>query len=241
MSTSDSEVQRPDNVLLAGIVGPTAYGLATEDSDLARLGVFAARTERLLGLHPVQESVVSVKPDATYHEAGKLASLLLKTNPTVTELLWLPPDLYEVRTPLGDALIEIRLAFLSRAYVKNAYLGYAESQYRKLEARGDGSFSADTRKRTAKHARHLARLVAQGRQLYLTGELTVRLHDASWYRDFGDDVAAGNIERARKLLATAEHVVDGTETPLPEKPDEATVEAWLQDVRRAHYGTLVQS
>lgn len=119
----------PPNVLLSGIVGSTAYGLDTEDSDVDRLGVFAARTERLLGLHPVQESIVSVKPDATYHEAGKFAALALKVNPTITELMWLPRDLYETRTGLGDALIAIRSSFLSRRAVRNAYLGYATQQF----------------------------------------------------------------------------------------------------------------
>ena len=96
-----NEVSIPPNVLLSGIVGSTAYGLATEDSDVDRLGVFAAPTERLVGLHPPQPSVVSSKPDATFHEAGKFAALALKVNPTITELMWLPDDLYETRTGLG--------------------------------------------------------------------------------------------------------------------------------------------
>ena len=100
-----NEVSIPPNVLLSGIVGSTAYGLATEDSDVDRLGVFAAPTERLVGLHPPQPSVVSSKPDATFHEAGKFAALALKVNPTITELMWLPDDLYETRTGLGSALI----------------------------------------------------------------------------------------------------------------------------------------
>ena len=227
----------PPNVLLAGIVGSTAYGLATEDSDVDRLGVFAARTERLLGLHPVQQSVVSSKPDATYHEAGKFAALALKVNPTITELMWLPDELYETRSELGDNLIAIRRRFLSRKAVRNAYLGYATQQFRRLENRGDGSFSADTRKRTAKHARHLYRLITQGLELYLHGELTVRLDDPERYREFGERVAAGELEAGASQLATAERWMDEMESPLPERPDERTVEDWLQDVRRTFYET----
>ena len=228
----------PPNVLLSGIVGSTAYGLATEDSDVDRLGVFAAKTERLLGLHPVQQSVVSCKPDATWHEAGKYAALALKVNPTITELMWLPDDLIETRAELGDALIAIRRRFLSRKAVRNAYLGYATQQFKRLESRGDGSFSADTRKRTAKHARHLYRLHAQGIMLWQTGHLTVRLPhgDAVLCRAFGEDVAAGDLDAGRRVIAWAEHIFDTSQTPLPERPDERTVEDWLQDVRRAHYG-----
>ena len=77
---------------------------------------------------------------------------MLKGNPTVMEICWL--NEYEVMTLEGEALIAIRSSFPSAPAVRNAYLGYATQQFRRLESRGDGSFSADTRKRTAKHARH---------------------------------------------------------------------------------------
>jgi hypothetical protein len=220
------------NVLLSGVVGSTAYGLAGPDSDVDRLGVFAAPTVQLHGLKRPRESVVTIGPDSTMHEAGKFAILALGGNPTVTELMWL--DSYETRTPLGDDLVRIRTAFLSAPRVRDAYLGYASQQFRRLEARGDGSFSADTRKRTAKHARHLARLVHQGRELYATGRVRIRLEDPQWFLDFGERVAGGDIEAARKLLATAEHDFDQIRTPVPDRPDESPVNEWLLRVRQAH-------
>lgn len=231
------ELKPPPNVLLSGIVGSVAYGLDTGDSDVDRLGVFAAPTERLVGLHPPNPSVVSSKPDATFHEAGKYAALALKVNPTITELMWLPGELYETRADLGNALITIRRSFLSQKAVRNAYLGYATQQFKRLENRGDGSFSADTRKRTAKHARHLYRLHAQGIMLWQTGHLTVRLPhgDAVLCRAFGDKVAAGDLEAGRRVIAWAEEVFDTGKTVLPERPDEPAVESWLQMVRRQHY------
>jgi uncharacterized protein len=223
-----------NTVLLAGIVGSTAYGLATPDSDVDRLGVFAAPTQALLGLHEPKWSRVTTGPDQTLHEAKKWCKLALGGNPTVMELVWLPEDLYEVRTELGDELIGIRRAFLSAQRVRDAYFGYATQQFRRLENRGDGSFSADTRKRTAKHARHLARLLHQGRELYTTGDLRIRLSDPQWYRDFGDRVAGGGLDDASALLAQAEADFDAARTPLPDRPDENTVEKWLLRVRAAH-------
>jgi hypothetical protein len=220
------------NVLLSGVVGSTAYGLATPESDVDRLGVFAAPTVLFHGLRPPtgrQATVVRTDPDVTRHEAGKFAALCLGVNPTVTELLWL--EEYEVRTELGERLIGIREAFLSAQRVRDAYFGYAVSQFKRLEGRGDGSFSADTRKRTAKHARHLARLVHQGLGLYRSGELKVRLDDPQWFRDFGERVAQGELEEARGVLAKAEAEFDAVRTPLPERPDEGVVEAWLLEVR----------
>ncbi|WP_307804075.1 nucleotidyltransferase domain-containing protein [Micromonospora echinofusca] len=222
------------HLLLAGIVGSVAYGLSGPGSDVDRIGVFAAPTVAFHGLRPPRESVVTTHPDLTWHEAGKYCRLALSGNPTASELLWLPEELYETRTDLGDRLIAIRSAFLSAPRVRDAYLGYATQQFRKLESRGDGSFSADTRRRTAKHARHLARLLHQGRTLYTTGELPIRLADPEFYRAFGERVAGGELAEARELLARAADGFDTAHSPLPQHPDEETVERWLLDVRAAH-------
>lgn len=222
------------HVLLSGIVGSTAYGLARDGSDIDRLGVFAAPTEHLHGLHPPIDSHVTHRPDQTLHEAAKWCRLALAGNPTVIELVWLPDDLYEIRTGLGDHLIGIRTAFLSAPRVRAAYLGYAEQQFRRLVARGDGSFSADTRKRTAKHARHLRRLCEQGLALYTTGCLDVRVDDPDAYFEFGQAVTADS-DHARPYMVHIEEKFDAATSPLPDRPDEAPVEDWLRRVRRAFY------
>lgn len=235
--TEEDEIKPPPNVLLAGINGSTAYGLATEDSDVDRIGCYAAPTSQLHGLHlPIGKAAswVSTKPDATYHEAGKLAHLLLGGNPTLTELLFL--DGYETMAPEGEALIGIRSAFLSAKAARNSYLGYAAGQFGRIRSRGDGSFSADTRKRTAKHARHLRRLLEQGTELHRTGRLTIRLtpEQAASCREFGERVAGGDLDLAERALAEAEAAFDAPGV-LPDRPDESAAEAWLQDVRRAYW------
>ncbi|MFF3499331.1 DNA polymerase beta superfamily protein [Streptomyces sp. NPDC003247] len=228
------------NILLSGIVGSTAYGLAHAHSDIDRLGLFAAPTESLHGLHPPKESHVSTAPDRTLHEAAKWCRLALGGNPTVTELVWLPDDLYEVRTPLGEELLDIRTTFLSAHRVRDAYLGYATQQFRKLRSRGDGTFSADVRRRTTKHARHLKRLCDQGYQLYATGTLTVRLDDPDGYHRFGEEVAA-DPEAALPLLRRVEEAFARTRSVLPERPDETAADAWLRRVRRHFYGAEEKS
>jgi uncharacterized protein len=222
------------NILLQGIVGSTAYGLAGPDSDVDRLGMFTAPTVAFHGLHAPADTVTTSKPDATFHEAAKYCRLALGGNPTVSELMWLPRELIETSTDLGDELIGIRRAFLCAKRVRDAYLGYATQQFRKLEARGDGSFSADTRKRTAKHARHLWRLCHQGLHLYQGGELEIRLPNPQPFLDFGEQVASGDIEAARGLMASYEADFDAVRSPLPDRPDEEAVERWLLRVRRAY-------
>ena len=224
------------NVLLSGVVGSTAYGLAREGSDVDRLGMFAAPTEQLHGLHGPKESYVTTFPDRTLHEAAKWSRLALRGNPTVLELVWLPDELYEVRTPLGDELIGIRGSLLCAKRVRDAYLGYATQQFKRLTDRADGSFSADTRKRTAKHARHLRRLCHQGLELYTTGRLNIRVEDPESYHRFGEQVAA-DASAALPLLREFEEAFDTTRSVLPDEPDEAPVEAWLRRVRRQHLAT----
>jgi uncharacterized protein len=88
-------------VLLSGIVGSTAYGLARPGSDVDRLGLFAVPTEQLHGLRRPPESHVTHEPDSTLHEAAKWARLALRSNPTVLELAWLPDGLYDERARSG--------------------------------------------------------------------------------------------------------------------------------------------
>jgi uncharacterized protein len=221
-------------ILLAGIVGSTAYGLNSPGSDVDKLGLYAAPTVELLGVYPpAQNSLVTHDPDCTLHEAAKWCRLALAGNPTVTELVWLPAHLYEVRTELGNDLICIRRSLLSAPRVRNTYLGYAHQQFKRLHDRGDGSFSADTRKRTAKHARHLRRLCFQGFELYATGHLPIQVCNPEAYHRFGQEVAA-NAEAALPMLQEFEEAFATTRSVLPDHPDQAPVEAWLRRVR-AHF------
>lgn len=237
---NDTLAAEHGTVLLAGIVGSTAYGLAGPHSDVDRLGMYAAPTVDLLRLATPRLSHVTTTPDVTFHEAGKAARLILEGNPTASELLWLPDDLYEKRTPLGEEMIALRTSFLAERKVRNAYLGYADQQFRKLMSRepaaegADGTGSAAVSAKTAKHARHLMRLVNQGYELYTTGHVTVRLPDPERYLAFGEAVAA-DPEAARAFMAEAEARFDGAKTVLPEEPDTKAVEDWLLRVRKAFW------
>lgn len=221
-----------ETVLLSGVVGSTAYGLAGPDSDVDRLGVYAVPTVELHGLHPPdgkRASRVRTSPDVTLHEARKFVSLCLAGNPTVSELLWLPVELYEVRTALGWDLRDLRRSFLSAPRVRDAYLGYATQQFRRLSK--SGRFPDVPRSRIEKHARHLMRLVEQGCELWVTGELSIRVRSPERFHEFGRMVADGDVDAASSVLARGEATFDRCATALPAEPDEAAVEAWLRRVR----------
>lgn len=227
------------NLLLSGIVGSTAYGLNGPDSDIDRLGFAAAPTVEFHGLHsPTGKAATREqhKPDVVTHEVGKYVSLALACNPTILELLYLPESLYETRTPLGDELIAMRRNLLSARRVRDAYLGYAASQFNRL--RRDGRFPNVPASRVRKHARHLRRLVFQGRALYLTGEMNVEVQYPHLYHSFAerivDDPEKG-LEVAERLIAMTAAALDTRASALPGRPDEAAAEAWLRKVRAYHY------
>lgn len=223
----------PWATLLAGVVGSHAYGLAHADSDVDRFAVAAAPTASLLGLRPPTErelTVQSHEPDVVTHEAVKFCRLALKCNPSVLEALYLTD--YEVLTPFGASLVERRDAFLSATAVRNAFLGYADGQFERLEAAG--RFAKVPVSRIEKHSRHLHRLCVQGLELYATGTLTVRLADPQVTIDFGKQVAADPAV-AQAFLVQVEDQFDAARTPLPSLPSETLIESWLLDVRAAHY------
>ncbi|WP_406200699.1 nucleotidyltransferase domain-containing protein [Kitasatospora sp. NBC_01560] len=220
-------------VLLSGVVGSTAYGFAHAGSDIDRLGLFAAPTEDFHGLHRPAESHVTTGPDVTLHEAAKWCRLALTCNPTASELVWLPGELYETRSPLGEELIAIRASFLSAKAVRNSYLGYADQQFRKLRARDPADPA--THRRAAKYARHLVRLTEQGIRLHETGENVVRLVGSApeRVRELGERIADHPAAAEALLAAAAERFA--RPGALPAAPDPRPAEAWLRRVRAAHF------
>lgn len=221
-------------ILLQGVVGSTAYGFATENSDIDRLGMFAAPTDLFFGLGRPAETHVTTSPDFTLHEAQKWCRLALKCNPTAMELVWLPE--YEITSELGEELIGIRGSFLSAQAVRNAYLGYATQQLHKLK---NTTYKMDmqqsqveVRDRRHKHARHLVRLLLQAKELHTEGVVSVRLEHPDWVVSTANlivtDPSFGDM-----LIRGVEDIFDKPGV-LPSEPGTEAVEAWLHKVRRAH-------
>lgn len=245
---AEAFLRNPDrpvqHLLLQGVVGSHAYGLATPESDVDRLGVYAAPTRLFHGLRPPVGKQATKQShgenDITVHEAGKFALLALQCNPTVTELLWLPR--HEIVSEPGQALLEIRTAFLSQRLVKDAYIGYARAQLKRIldytadRPREDKIAKPHRPEKVAKHGRHFARLLVQGSGLYLHGRLDVELRGdhVDEVRRCGEALAEGHTDEVQWWLAWAEGRF-GQTSALPEKPDETAVEDWLQSVRATFY------
>jgi predicted nucleotidyltransferase len=235
MEIAHAALAEDEQLLLLGVTGSTAYGLATEQSDVDRLGIYCVPSVRLFGLdfNQGKASIVVTDPDdVQLHEIGKYVGLVLKGNPTVTELLYL--DEHEVRDPRIEPLIEIRSKLIGQRTVRAAYTGYAVAQAKRLanrQAEGRAGFNSDLAKRTAKHGRHCFRLMLQAEQLLTEGTITV---DVSEHRDelFAvGELAEHDVDAFLARFEARKNELDALTSSLPEEPDRDAAEAFLREFR----------
>lgn len=225
---------KPKNIILEGVTGSTAYGLATENSDVDIKGVYLLPTRKVLsiGFDPQHTTLDSTNPDWVYHEVGKFMKLVISGNPTVTELLFL--DEYTILTPVGQMLVDNRSAFLSTKAVMNAYSGYAFSQAKRLNNRteqGLEGYDSSLKNRFAKHTRHCFRLLMQARQLLETGTLDVKVtpEQREYLFAMGEKTADEVVEEFMRQDTEMKNVV----SVLPDEPDYDKLNELLYSIRVA--------
>lgn len=165
-----------EELILLCQVGSQAYGVANENSDEDRMGVYVETRQQVMGLTPHNHVVAQGSErdeDQVLYSLRKWAHLASRGNPTVLELLY-APVLDAVLT--GEDLRANANLFVSRA-AAGAYLGYAQQQRQRLNGvRGQMNvkrvelveqFGFDT-----KYASQILRLLHQGIELMETGGMT---------------------------------------------------------------------
>ena len=132
---TEFDIIRNDGRLLYEYIrGSHLYGLNNEDSDVDTSGVFVCTRDELFGCFGYKSQVTDSRHDNTWFEIGELIGLLLKSNPTVMESLFVPMEkvLGNIH-PLMQMVIDNREQFISKQCF-NPFFGYAKSQIEK--ARG---------------------------------------------------------------------------------------------------------
>ncbi|MFD8144236.1 DNA polymerase beta superfamily protein [Streptomyces sp. NPDC059708] len=215
-----------DHTIYACVTGSRAFGLATEASDTDRRGVFLAPTPLFWRFDKPPTHVEGPREEEFSWELERFCELALRANPNILECLHSP--LVERITPVGEELVSLRGAFLSRR-AHATFTRYAAGQHRKLVA--------DVRLHGAprwKHAMHLLRLLLSCRDLLRTGRLDI---DAAPYRDRLLAVKRGEStwEEVDTWMTrlTAEADAALTSSPLPDGPDLRRVEDFLHRTRLA--------
>jgi predicted nucleotidyltransferase len=214
-----------DHTILSVVTGSRAYGLATDASDVDRRGVYAAPAPLFWRFTKPPTHLDGPLPEQFSWELERFCVLALGANPTTLECLWSP--IVEHVTPIGEELLAIRTAFLSR-HAHRTFLRYAEAQFRKLE--GDLRNGGEPR---WKHVMHMLRLLVSGLHLVRQGEPRVDVGDL---RDRllavrRGEVGWDEIETWRASLTTDLDEARAR-SPLPPEPDRAAVEELLFSVRR---------
>lgn len=234
------EAPMPEGLILVGLTGSHAYGLAHQGhtdprtgqvyppSDVDTRGVFVVPTRDLLLLEKPRVLVEHKDTDATYDEVERFMQLCMRGNPERLEMLAAPKTLV---TPEGQWLVDHQRMFLSRAIVKT-YGGYAKQQLYRIESK---------KQRTTKPVLHLIRLMITGIRILEDGRVDP---DMTAYRDkllairFGEmpieEAFAWHHELEVRFAKAAE------QTALPEFPDVDLANEILLKIRRNHldWGTL---
>lgn len=133
MKESKINIIEPQNLLYKYIRGSRAYGLEKPDgtSDTDTGGVFLSPVKNLLDLgFNYKDQVSSDRHDDVYLELNKFMRLLLKSNPTVLESLFIPERCILFEDPIMTQIKEHRDKFITKQCFK-PIMGYAIEQIRK--------------------------------------------------------------------------------------------------------------
>lgn len=128
---------RNDGLLIYEYIrGSHAYGLQKPDgtSDIDTAGVYIEPIEQVLGLGlDFQEQIADEKGDNVWYGLKKFMNLLLTSNPTVLESLFIPDDKILYEHPIMTEIKKHRDKFITKECFK-PFIGYAKTQI--LKARG---------------------------------------------------------------------------------------------------------
>jgi uncharacterized protein len=213
-------------VILRCVVGSRAYGLDRPGSDTDRRGVYLPPADLHWSLAGVPEQLENDAEQECYWELQKFLILALKANPNVLECLYTP--LVEQATALGNELLAMREAFLSRL-VYTTYNGYVLSQFKSLER--DVHLKGGIK---WKHAMHLIRLLLSGITVVREGFVPVRLDT---HREqllaIRDGILPWSEVDDWRLQLHAEFDAAFVATRLPEYPDYERADSFLRRARRS--------
>jgi len=135
MKETFETIKKDNRLLFEYIRGSHLYGLNNEESDIDTSGLFLAKKESIMGLgFDYKNQVSDERHDTTWFELGDFCRLLLKSNPTVLEALFVPQS--KIIVPPSDIIAPLfanRDQFVTKNCFK-PFVGYAIEQIHK--ARG---------------------------------------------------------------------------------------------------------
>ena len=246
-----------ETTFLRGVIGSTIHGLAldgTDDRD--EMGVCLEDIEFVAGLGHFEQYIYRTAKERTgkddapsqagdldlvVYSLRKFVRLALDGNPTILNLLFVPPSRLVCCDARGSALQAMAPSIVSRR-AAGRFLGYLQAQrQRLLGERGqkrihrpelEAAHGYDT-----KYAMHMLRLGVQGVELLRTGRIMLPIAEPE--RTWLMQVRRGEIDLQACLTRCGElerELLDLKETsPLPSKPDYHAVERWVVTLYLEHW------
>ena len=222
-------------LLFTCISGSHAYGTNGPDSDIDFRGVFLNTDPfDILGITELGEEV-RTNPDVALFELRKFVRLALQGNTIACESLWIKP---EESTVLGDELIAMRDSFLSMRFV-DVFRGYAISEHRKTVGVVSGALGAKRKELivkygySVKNATQCLRLLWQGTQLALTGQVHVFIEDEAKRAEM-IAVKTGQVPINEYILLREKYLEEFEKSvrqpKLPHSPNSQRVWNWVTKV-----------
>lgn len=136
MTETFETVRKEGRLLYEYIRGSHLYNLNVDGSDIDSGGLYICDSSFIYeqGVTPYQFEIADNKHDTTWYELGKFMGMLVKSNPTVFESLFVPSNkVLTPRNPILDELFANKNEFITKDCFK-PFVGYAIEQIKK--ARG---------------------------------------------------------------------------------------------------------
>lgn len=233
--------------------GSQTHGISTESSDRDEMGVCIEPEAYVIGLRNFSQYMYRDAAertgrfdapseagdlDLTIYSLQKYTHLILNSNPSMLELLYITdPAAIITRTSCGEHIQSIGREYIVSKAAGPKYLGYMEAQRRAMRSY-DGKGRNVTRPHLmekygfdTKYAGHMIRLGMQGIELMTAGQIRLPMPeaDAAIVREIrtGQWTMDEVLSYAAKLEAKLKSEIDNTS--LREHPDKDTVNDWLVD------------
>ena len=130
------EIKQHNLLIYNYIRGSHAYGLQKPDgsSDIDTAGVFIEPNEWILGLGlDFEDQIQDERGDNVWYSLKKFMNMLLSSNPTVLESLFIPEKCVLYEHPIMTNIKKCRDKFITKACFK-PFLGYAYEQIKKCRS-----------------------------------------------------------------------------------------------------------
>lgn len=245
------------------ITGSSAYGVATDSSDLDVYGFcippkevmfphlkgevpgFGTQTQRFdvwqqhHMLDAIADDGAGCEYDLSVYSIARYFQLCMDNNPNMIDSLFTPDDCVVFSTEIGRHVRAHRSLFLHRGAFQK-FSGYAYSQISKMKSKQPEGKRKELVERfgfDVKFAYHVVRLVEEARQILAEGDMDLRRN-----ADILKSIRAGEwtLEDIERHFAEAEPELRRLYeiSPLPYRPDEAAIKELLLNCLEMHYGSL---